>query len=144
MNDECRRPAFLNSSFIIQHSSLQFLAALPPLRGGQQLLGVPLGRLGAWTAAQHPRQLAHAHVLEDAGTPLSKIFLRETKAPANKYRVKTLVSFLYFSPMAQRRLERAGKEWKVVDRKFKRRDDAERYVTRKKQEVLRFIKSREG
>jgi hypothetical protein len=84
------------------------------------------------------------YVLEDAGTHLARIYLKETAAPKNRFRVRTLVSFLYFSPPRQKRLESSRKEWASTLRKFPTRDLALRYIDAKKGELVRFIRSREG
>jgi hypothetical protein len=86
----------------------------------------------------------NGYVLEDAGTHLARIFLKETSAPRNRFRVRTLVSFLYFSPPRQKRLERSRKEWVATVRKFPTRDQALRYVDAKKGEIVGFIRAREG
>lgn len=84
------------------------------------------------------------HLLEDAGTPLAKIFLARSAKGKERFRVKTLVSFLYYSPARQKRLERAKKEWTVTVRRFDTREEADRYTAVKKDEVLRFIRDREA
>jgi hypothetical protein len=84
------------------------------------------------------------HVLEDAGTPLAKIHLTKSEKGKGRFRVKTLVSFLYFSTTRQKQLERAKKEWQVTLRRFTSREEADRYIQTKKEEVKRFIEAREG
>jgi hypothetical protein len=84
------------------------------------------------------------HVLEDAGTPLARIHVKKSEKGKGRFRVKTLVSFLYFSATRQKQLERAKKEWQVTVRRFESREDADRYIRTKKAEVERFIESREA
>ena len=84
------------------------------------------------------------HVLDDAGVPLAKIYIRKSEKGKGFFRVKTLVSFLYFSPTRQKQLERAKKEWEVTVRRFPDREGADRYVKMKREEVKRFIEAREG
>ncbi|MHC5035957.1 MAG: hypothetical protein ACYTHM_01460 [Planctomycetota bacterium] len=84
------------------------------------------------------------HVLEDAGTQLARISLRQSSKGKELFRVKTLVSFLYFSPTRQKQLERSKKEWQVTVRKFPSREEAERHIQIKKEEVARFIRAREA
>jgi len=86
----------------------------------------------------------NGYVLQDAGTPLARIYLKETGAPRNRFRVRTLVSFLYFSSPRQKRLERARKEWVATVRKFSTRDQALLYIDAKKTETVRFIRNREA
>ena len=84
------------------------------------------------------------HYLEDAGAPLAKIYVSRSSKGKERIRVKTLVSFLYFSPARQKRLERTKKEWEVTVRKFDTREDADKYIECKRDEVLRFIRAREN
>jgi hypothetical protein len=89
-------------------------------------------------------QVRSVHTLEDAGTKLALIHLKRSAKGKKKFKVKTLVSFLYFSPTLQKQLERSKKEWKTTVRAFESKERAEDYVSRKKEEVLRFIRAREG
>ena len=84
------------------------------------------------------------HSLEDGATRLGLITLRQSSKGKKKFRVKTLVSFLYYSPTRQKQLERAKKEWNTIVRTFPSREGADRYVATKKDEVLRFIRARES
>lgn len=84
------------------------------------------------------------HTLEDSGSRLALIYIGRSSKGARKFKVKTLVSFLYFSPKVQKRLERSRKEWKTLVRKFDTQEEVDRYVDRKKDEVLRFIHAREA
>ena len=84
------------------------------------------------------------HQLEDGETPLAKIFIKKSEKGKGLFRVKTLVSFLYFSATRQKQLERTKKEWQVTVRRFPTREDADRYIGTKKEEVARFIRSREA
>ncbi|GEM_PF-1385971 len=89
-------------------------------------------------------QVRNVHLFQDAGTQLAKIFLRRSEKGKKKFRVKTLVSFLYFSSRRQKQLERSRKEWATTNRAFDSREDAQRYIDRKKKDVARFIQQREG
>lgn len=86
----------------------------------------------------------NTHILEDSGSHLAKVFLKETGAPRNRFRVKTLISFLYFSATRQKQLERAGRDWEVTVKKFDSLERAEKYIEVKKREVSRFIAQRES
>jgi hypothetical protein len=81
--------------------------------------------------------------LEENGTDLARIHLAEKGKGPNPFRVKVLVSFIYFGRITQRRLEKANKEWKVTARKFADRDRALGYIRVKKKEIEEFIRQRE-
>ncbi|MCI0342526.1 MAG: hypothetical protein L0216_15525 [Planctomycetales bacterium] len=83
------------------------------------------------------------HRLEDRGAVLALVSLRETKAPKNRWRVKSCVSFLYFGAARQRSLERSRKQWVVKTRRFPDRAAAEAHAGRKREEILRFVRARE-
>jgi len=59
------------------------------------------------------------------------------------YKVTTLISGIYFGAKKQKYLEKRNREWVAYRKKFHKKENAERYISRKKAEVLRFIKARE-
>lgn len=59
------------------------------------------------------------------------------------FKVTTLISAIYYGNHKQRRLEKRNREWVALRKKFKDKESAELYITRKKAEVLRFIAARE-
>ncbi len=92
-----------------------------------------------WSADAH----GELHRLEDRGAVLAMVSLKETKAPRNRFRVRSCVSFLYFGDARQRRLERSHKSWVVKTRRFADRASAEAHAGRKREEILRFVRARE-
>lgn len=92
-----------------------------------------------WTSDDRDRTFR----LVDDDIDLARIHLSEKPGTARPFRVKVLVSFLYFGRITQRRLEKARKEWKVRRRDFPTEERALRYVERQKQDVLAFIRRRE-
>ena len=57
---------------------------------------------------------------------------------------KESLLIMNFGSRTQARLEKAKKEWKVGTRKFTDRDRALSYISCKQEEILRFVRSREG
>jgi len=82
--------------------------------------------------------------LEDGGARLAFVSIKETEAPAKRFRVKTAISFLYYGAARQARLERRRKQWVVSTRRFRDRDAAARYAAVKRGEVERYVRAREA
>lgn len=88
--------------------------------------------------------LKRAFSLEEGGAKLAFVEINETKAPANKFRVKSGVSFMYYGERRQNRLERRKNQWVVSTRKFADRDAADRYAGTKRRELEAFVRKREA
>lgn len=93
-----------------------------------------------WTS--DTRGLSHA--LDDNGTELARMHLSDKPDRKNRFRVRVLVSFLYFGRRTQKRLERSRKEWKSITRKFPTEAEARKYMETKKAEITRFVIQREN
>ncbi len=85
-----------------------------------------------------------SHSLDDNGTELARMHLADRPDRKNRFRVRVLVSFLYFGKRAQKRLERSRKEWKATTRKFPTEPEARKYIETKKAEIMRFVVQREN
>ena len=81
------------------------------------------------------------HHLKYKNSILAKIQTRPRKRGG--ITVITLISGIYFGWRTQKKLEKLNKEWIAYRKKFKTREEAEIYISRKKKEVLKFIESRE-
>ena len=92
-----------------------------------------------WTADTKNRSFT----LEDGTLDLARIHLSEDPKRKNPFRVKVLISALYAGSVAQRRLERKNKEWKVKTVKFPDEARARRFIDTKKREILAYIRRRE-
>ena len=88
--------------------------------------------------------LKRAFSLEEGGAKLAFVEIKETKAPTNKFRVKSGVSFMYYGERRQNRLERSKKQWVVTTRKFADRETADRYAQTKQRELEAFVRKREA
>ena len=88
--------------------------------------------------------LKRAFSLEEGGAKLAFVEIKETKAPSNKFRVKSGVSFMYYGERRQNRLERSKKQWVVTTRKFADRETADRYAQTKQRELEAFVRKREA
>ena len=88
--------------------------------------------------------LKRAFSLEEGGAKLAFVEIQETKAPANKFRVKSGVSFMYYGERRQNRLERHKKQWVVTTRKFADADAASRYAQTKQRELEAFVRKRDA
>jgi len=82
--------------------------------------------------------------LLDDGLDLARIYIKEKAGTCRPFRVKVLVSFLYFGQGTQRRLEASRKEWKVTNRAFGDDPRARRYIAVKQKEIVDFIHKREN
>jgi hypothetical protein len=82
--------------------------------------------------------------LLDDGLDLARIHIKEKAGTRRPFRVKVLVSFLYFGHNTQRRLEASRKEWKVTNRAFPDDAHARRYIAVKQNEIADFIQKREN
>ena len=85
--------------------------------------------------------LGQEHQLVFQKSILARIVISFTKK--GKFVAITMISGIYFSAKTQERLEKEKKEWVAYRKKFKTKSDANEYVKRKKEVVLKFIKSRE-
>ncbi len=84
------------------------------------------------------------HSLDDENVCIARIHVGDNAGRKNRFKVKVLISFLYFGKAEQRRLERSSKEWKSLTRKFDTESGARTYVQKKKSEILGFIRQREN
>lgn len=84
-----------------------------------------------------------SHSLDDKGTELARMHLVDKPGRSNRFKVKVLVSFLYFGKRIQKKLEKSRKEWRAVTRKFRTEAEARKYIETKKDEITRFIAERE-
>lgn len=85
--------------------------------------------------------LVQEHQLIDGKTIIARIFLNPTRK--GKFRVTTLISMIYFGQKKQKYLERHKREWLAYRKKFDTKPNANQYIDRKKEIILRFVKIRE-
>ena len=82
--------------------------------------------------------------LDDDNVCIARIHIGDKAGRKNRFKVKVLMSFIYFGKAEQRRLEKSSKEWKTLVRKFPSENSAKAYIETKKKEILKFIVQREN
>ena len=85
--------------------------------------------------------LTQEHQLAYEKSILAKIQLYPTKK--GHYKVISMISGIYYGQKIQEKMEKQKKEWVAYRKKFPDKASANEYITRKRDEVLRFIKARE-
>ena len=88
-------------------------------------------------------EVLQVHELCDESGTLAKIYLSEKPKNNRPFRARTLISGLYYGDRKMSRLDRSRKEWVTKLKKFRSRDELDSYLRRKKEEIQRFIQSRE-
>ena len=81
------------------------------------------------------------HHLIDGNAIFAKIQSNFTKQ--GRYVVTTLISGLYYGAKRQEKMEKQKKEWVAHRRQCKDKAEMQRYIERKQEVVLRFLKARD-
>ena len=69
--------------------------------------------------------------------------IQTTQLKRGGLKVSSMISSLYFSIKTQEKMARQRTQWVAYRKRFANKDDAHKYIARKKEEMLKFILARE-
>ena len=85
-------------------------------------------------------QINNCWVLSDNTEIVSKIYIKIKENQINKYIVKTILQSVYLGSKKFKKLENKGNNWDSKIRKFKTKDEVDKYIEIKKKDILKIVK----
>ena len=70
----------------------------------------------------------------------SKIYIKIKENQVNKYIAKTIIHSVYLGSKQFKKLDKSGKNCKSKIRKFKTKEELDKYIEIKKKDILKIVK----